>query len=105
MPLFEIHIHVKGAEVGDIEQLKKILMSKADEINSKLDRQDAAIAGVSQDIKYVKQKLSEASENGLTAEEAQALDARVGAIADKLEALDAETESTPEETPGPETEA
>lgn len=69
-------------------------MSKLDDLNAKLDRQDAAIADVTADLHFVKDQMA----GGLSSAEADTLSARLDGSIAKLEALGAETDSS---TPPP----
>lgn len=70
-------------------------MSEAlDNIKTKLDLQDTAIDGLAADLAFIKGKLAQA-QGGLTAAEVDELNAIIDARTAKLQALDAETDSTP----------
>ncbi len=65
-----------------------------DAIKAKLALQDTAIDGLAQDLAFIKGKLAGA-EGGLTALEVEELNQLIDTRTAKLQALDAETDSTP----------
>lgn len=71
----------------------KTMSKELDDLNAKLDRQDAAIAGITTDITWLKAKV-DANPGGLSAAEVAQISTRLDASAAKLEALDSETDST-----------
>ena len=79
-----------------ITQLKQTIMAEGDEISGHLDRIDKAHDGLKKDLDFIKSKLPESG--GLDAATTAAIKARVTAMADKFEALDAETDSDEETT-------
>lgn len=64
-----------------------------DAIKAKLDTQNTAIGEVKKDVDFIKGKLA-ASEGGLTAAEVSELNTILDGTTAKLQALDAETDST-----------
>lgn len=98
----ELHLHVNLSEISKdakeiLNQLQilKPMAKKIDDLLAKQDAIDAAVAAVRQDVQFIKDQLAAGSENGLTAEEVQTLEARVDQTLANLNALDAETDSTP----------
>lgn len=98
----EFHIHVHNhPDKQVVELLKEIskqnikMAKKIDDLLAKQDQIDATIEEVKKDLDFIKAQLGAGSEGGLTAEETQALEARVDATLERLGALDAETDSTP----------
>lgn len=103
----ELHIHVDLTEVSrDAKeilnqlQILKPMAKKIDDLLAKQDAIDAAVAAVRQDVQFIKDQLSQGSEDGLSPEEVQTLEARIDQTLSTLNALDAETDSTPP-TPEP----
>jgi len=80
-------------KINELQIKLKVMGKELDDLNAQLDRQDTAITGVTADIAFIKAKL-EGSPGGLTSAEVATLLARVTASADKLEALDSETDSS-----------
>lgn len=105
MPLFTIHVYKKGGKKATkaLAELKELLIHNTqilqdmseqfNAIKAKLDLQNTAIGEVKKDIDFVKQKLSE-SEGGLTGAEVAELNTLLDGTTQKLQALDAETDST-----------
>lgn len=64
-----------------------------EQIKAKMELQNTAIDGLAQDLAFIKGKLANA-EGGLTAAEVAELNTLIDARTEKLQALDAETDST-----------
>lgn len=88
MGLFTFHIH------NNINTKK--IMAQLDDIKAKLALQDTAIDGLQADLTFIKEKLANA-EGGLTAAEVAELNTLIDERTAKLQALDAQTDSS--ETP------
>lgn len=85
MALFTFHIH---------NQLNtKKIMAALDDIKAKLALQDTAIDGLQADLTFIKEKLANA-EGGLTAAEVAELNTLIDDRTAKLQALDAQTDSS-----------
>lgn len=97
MGLFEVHHHYHDKALN--LKLNKI-MAKIDDLLAKQDQIDGVIEEVKKDLDFIKGQLG-GSEGGLTAEEVTALEARVDQTLSRLQTLDAETDSSPEQPTEP----
>lgn len=75
-------------------------MAKIDELLAKQDQVDAVIGEVKKDLDFIKEQLGNGTEGGLTATEVATLEARLDQTLARIQALDAETDSS--QTPTPE---
>lgn len=100
------HIHTIKFDNNENSILEKILQKlnfiisktnimgeQLDAIKAKLALQDTAIDGLAADLAFIKEKLAGA-ENGLSATEVAELNTLIDERTAKLQALDAETDST-----------
>lgn len=81
---------------GVINSKIDIIMSKQQEIQDQLDRIQNGLSNVAADVRGLKEDIAE----GLTAEQAEALKVRTSDLADKIEALAAETADKEEQGGG-----
>ena len=100
----EIIIKVIGDAESDILKLLKELkilntntMAKIDDLKAKITAQGDVIVEIKKDLDFIKAKLAEGEEGGLTAAQVIELEAAIDETSAKLSALDAETDSS--ETP------
>lgn len=101
MNLFTFNVHVQNPDgkqiLHELKHLKNTIMPLLDDIKAKLAIQDIAIDGLQADLDFIKAKLANA-EGGLTAAEVTELVTLIDARTEKLQAMDAQTDST---TPKP----